>query len=73
MTDTNEELVVCLCCAAQGWKVLLLELFCDRRMFQQPQDSARKSENALPMTVTKTQASEEFSEMIHFTKSYTSL
>lgn len=68
MTDTNEELVVCLCCASQGCRLWLLELLCDIVMFQHPQDSARKSENALPMTITKTQDSEEFSEMIHFTK-----
>lgn len=68
VTNTRQERVVCLCCAAQGWKLLLLELLCDILMFHHPQDSARKSENALPGTVTKTQVSEEFSKMIHFTK-----
>lgn len=46
-TDTNRELVVCLCCVSQGWKLLPLELFCSTAVFQHPQDSARKREKCI--------------------------
>lgn len=68
VTNTRQDRVACLCCCAQGWKLLLLDLLCDTLMFYHPQDSARKSENALPVTIIKTQVSEEFSKTIHFTK-----
>lgn len=63
-TDTNQELVVCLCCASQGWKLLPLELFCNTAVFQHPQDSAGKCENAGIRVILK---NDMFHEMIYFT------